>query len=288
MSEGRISTIAKPPGRRASDAGRSRLADLTRPIAREQRIATRRRPAFIAGARRRCSSPAAIGAALFGLPVRTWFGQDDQIRHCNPNWASWSPSTPTCRTRSTGCSPTLAPLRRHARASTSSNLAKAVRRSSVCRSCRRTCPMAGRTARWSGSSPSVPKRRATRRNVARPLGARSLAGGGLHRADRRALRGGAGLRWRRSARWSVINLRRPTIRMRSRSCTSWLSGRPRSPPTSKPRSPAELRDEVDVQFADERDEAVDEDVEDAPVLDDGVLVAVGELPPDTDPVDRWR
>jgi hypothetical protein len=46
----------------------------------------------------------------------------------------------------------------------------------------------------------------------------------------------------------------------------------------------ELRDEVDVQFADERDEAVDEDVEDAPVLDDGVLIAVGELPPDTDPV----
>ena len=42
-------------------------------------------------------------------------------------------------------------------------------------------------------------------------------------------------------------------------------------------SPRELHDEVDVQFADERDEAVDEDVEDAPVLDDGVLIAVGEL-----------
>jgi cell division protein FtsB len=79
MSEGRISTVAKPPGRRASDAGRSRLADLTRPIAREQRIAKRRRPAIIA-ALVALLVAAAIGAALFGLPVRTWFGQDDQIR----------------------------------------------------------------------------------------------------------------------------------------------------------------------------------------------------------------
>ena len=79
MSEGRISTVAKPPGRRASDAGRSRLADLTRPIAREQRIAKRRRPAIIA-ALVALFVAAAIGAALFGLPVRTWFGQDDQIR----------------------------------------------------------------------------------------------------------------------------------------------------------------------------------------------------------------
>ena len=46
----------------------------------------------------------------------------------------------------------------------------------------------------------------------------------------------------------------------------------------------ELHDEVDVQFADERDEAVDEDVEDAPVLDDGVLIAVGELALTPDPV----
>ena len=47
---------------------------------------------------------------------------------------------------------------------------------------------------------------------------------------------------------------------------------------------SELHDEADVQFADERDEAVDEGVEDAPVLDDGVLIAVGELTPDADPV----
>ena len=47
---------------------------------------------------------------------------------------------------------------------------------------------------------------------------------------------------------------------------------------------SELRDEAEVQFADERDEAVDEDVEDAPVLDNGVLIAVGELSPDADRV----
>ena len=79
MSEGRISTISKPAGRRASDAGRSRLADLTRPIARDRRITKRRRPAIIASTVALIVA-AAIGAALFGLPVRTWFGQDDQLR----------------------------------------------------------------------------------------------------------------------------------------------------------------------------------------------------------------
>ena len=43
--------------------------------------------------------------------------------------------------------------------------------------------------------------------------------------------------------------------------------------------------DVQAEVASElRDEAVDEDVENAPVLDDGVLIAVGELPADTDPV----
>ncbi len=79
MSEIRVSTVPKPRGRRASDAGRSRLADLTRPIGREQRIAKRRRPAILAGLVG-LVVVVAIGAALFGLPVRTWFGQDDELR----------------------------------------------------------------------------------------------------------------------------------------------------------------------------------------------------------------
>jgi len=78
MSEGRISTIAKPPGRRASDAGRSRLADYTRPIAREQRITRSRRPAFAVGLIG-LLVVVTIGAALFGLPLRTWFAQDDEL-----------------------------------------------------------------------------------------------------------------------------------------------------------------------------------------------------------------
>jgi len=46
----------------------------------------------------------------------------------------------------------------------------------------------------------------------------------------------------------------------------------------------ELRDDADVRFADERAEAVEEDGEGEPVRDGGVLVAVGELTPEGDPV----
>jgi cell division protein FtsB len=79
--EARTTTrIPKPAGRRASDAGRSRLGDLTRPIAREQRITRDRRPAIIF-AISAVVIAGAIGAALFGLPVRTWFEQDDELNH---------------------------------------------------------------------------------------------------------------------------------------------------------------------------------------------------------------
>lgn len=80
VSEARTTTlIRKPPGRRASDLHRSRLGDLTRPIAREQRITRDRRPAIIVAISAFVVA-GAIGAALFGLPVRTWFEQDDQLR----------------------------------------------------------------------------------------------------------------------------------------------------------------------------------------------------------------
>ncbi len=70
--------IRKAPGRRASDANRSRLGDYTRPVAREQRIAPNRKPAVLLGVAGLVVA-SAIGAALFGLPVRTWFGQNDEI-----------------------------------------------------------------------------------------------------------------------------------------------------------------------------------------------------------------
>jgi len=78
VSEARTTTLIRKPPRAASDAGRSRLGDLTRPIAREQRITKNRRPALLLGAVGLVVA-VAIGAALFGLPVRTWFAQDDQI-----------------------------------------------------------------------------------------------------------------------------------------------------------------------------------------------------------------
>jgi cell division protein FtsB len=78
VSEARTTTLIRKPPRAASDAGRSRLGDLTRPIAREQRITKNRRPAILLGAIGLVVA-GAIGAALFGLPVRTWFAQDDQI-----------------------------------------------------------------------------------------------------------------------------------------------------------------------------------------------------------------
>ena len=47
----------------------------------------------------------------------------------------------------------------------------------------------------------------------------------------------------------------------------------------------ELDDDADIRFADRRSEALLEDEDEVPVRDAGVLVAVGELLPDVDPVD---
>jgi cell division protein FtsB len=80
MREPRVTTtIRKAPGRRASDAGRSRLGDFTRPIARAQRIAPNRRPAIVLGLVG-LVIVGAIATALFGLPVRTWFEQDRDLK----------------------------------------------------------------------------------------------------------------------------------------------------------------------------------------------------------------
>ena len=78
MSEARTTTLVRKAPRAASDAGRSRLGDLTRPIAREQRIAKNRRPALLVGAVGIIVA-VAIGAALFVLPVKTWLAQNDKI-----------------------------------------------------------------------------------------------------------------------------------------------------------------------------------------------------------------
>jgi cell division protein FtsB len=82
MSDARTRTIVRRTPRPAADAGRSRLADLTRPIAKEQRIAKNRRPALLLGAVGILVA-GAIGAALFVLPVRTWFEQNRRIDALN-------------------------------------------------------------------------------------------------------------------------------------------------------------------------------------------------------------
>jgi len=80
VTEARTTTmIRKAAGRAAADEGRSRLGDLTRPIARAQRITPNRKPAILFGLVALVVA-VAIGAALFGLPVRTWFEQDAQLQ----------------------------------------------------------------------------------------------------------------------------------------------------------------------------------------------------------------
>jgi hypothetical protein len=80
MTEARSTTkVRKAPGRRASDEGRSRLGDFTRPIAKAQRITRNRRPALLLGLLA-LIIVGAIATALFGLPVRTWFEQEDALR----------------------------------------------------------------------------------------------------------------------------------------------------------------------------------------------------------------
>lgn len=65
-----------PP--RAAERGRSRLGDVTRPVVRERRIATRRRSAILLAVAA-VGIAGALAAALFLLPVRTYVAQDAQI-----------------------------------------------------------------------------------------------------------------------------------------------------------------------------------------------------------------
>ena len=88
MSEARTSTIKRPDKRstvkkparpkRAADAGRSRLGDLTSPIAVDRRL-TRRRRSTLLLALVALVIAGAIAAALFVLPIQTYLGQNDDL-----------------------------------------------------------------------------------------------------------------------------------------------------------------------------------------------------------------
>lgn len=71
--------VARPEAApRAAERGRSRLGDVTRPVVRDRRLAKRRRSTVLFALAALAIS-GALAAALFGLPVRTYFDQDTQL-----------------------------------------------------------------------------------------------------------------------------------------------------------------------------------------------------------------
>lgn len=79
MSGKSTSTIQRPETPpRASDHGRSRLGDVTRPVSIDRRIAGPGRSTILLGLAA-VAIAGALAAALFVLPVQTYFGQDARI-----------------------------------------------------------------------------------------------------------------------------------------------------------------------------------------------------------------
>jgi cell division protein FtsB len=73
------STIARADvPQRASDRGRSRLGDHTRPIHIDRRITKQRRSNMLLAVVA-VAIAGALAAALFVLPVQTYFGQDERL-----------------------------------------------------------------------------------------------------------------------------------------------------------------------------------------------------------------
>jgi cell division protein FtsB len=79
MSGKGASTIERPSTPPpASDRGRSRLGDITRPVQIDRRITKQRRSSFML-AIIALAIAGALAAALFGLPIQTYFNQDERI-----------------------------------------------------------------------------------------------------------------------------------------------------------------------------------------------------------------
>jgi hypothetical protein len=72
-------TVKRPANRRASDAGRSRLVDNRRRRIDARRPLPRVSTTWLFGLAALVVA-GAIAAALFGLPVRTWFDQDNELQ----------------------------------------------------------------------------------------------------------------------------------------------------------------------------------------------------------------
>ena len=79
MSRSKTTSIPRPKEpAKASDAGRSRLGDFTRPIPVEKRILRRPKLALFGGAFVLLVI-VTIAAAVFILPIGTWMDQDDDL-----------------------------------------------------------------------------------------------------------------------------------------------------------------------------------------------------------------
>ena len=79
MSRSKTTSIPRPKEpAKASDAGRSRLGDFTRPIPVEKRILRRPKLALFGGAFVLLVI-GTIAAAVFILPIGTWMDQDDDL-----------------------------------------------------------------------------------------------------------------------------------------------------------------------------------------------------------------
>jgi cell division protein FtsB len=73
------STLKRPTTpQRSSDRGRSRLGDVTRPVPIDRRVARHGRSNFLL-AIAALGIAGALAAALFVLPVQTYFGQNERI-----------------------------------------------------------------------------------------------------------------------------------------------------------------------------------------------------------------
>ncbi len=78
MSTKGTSTVDRPDNRKASDRGRSRLGDVTRPIHIDRRITKQRRSTILLAVIA-LGIAGALAAALFVLPVQTYVNQNDRL-----------------------------------------------------------------------------------------------------------------------------------------------------------------------------------------------------------------
>ncbi len=76
------SKVKRAEAPRPSARGRSRVGDLTRPIPIERRVVRDRRSTVLLGVLA-LGVAGALAAALFVLPVKTYFGQDERLAQRN-------------------------------------------------------------------------------------------------------------------------------------------------------------------------------------------------------------